>query len=119
MQTSIFRMEMVGDTLVLAPGENVSNLTGLDVASEVENVLGEIQRMQATRVVVDLGDAQYFGSYMLELMHRIWRQVRAHGGKMAVCNASPFGREVLQVTRLDTIWPVVSAREEALRAMLE
>lgn len=39
------------------------------------------------------------------------------GGSLALCNLSTVGREVLQITHLDTRWPGYLSREKALSDM--
>jgi hypothetical protein len=50
-------------------------------------------------------------------MAALWKRVRGGGGKMAVCNVSETGREILQVTKFDTLWPIGPSRQEALKAV--
>ena len=37
---------------------------------------------------------------------------------MALCNASDFELDVLQATKLQSVWPVYASRSEALAALL-
>ena len=38
---------------------------------------------------------------------------------MAFCNVSNHEKEILQITRLDHLWPICSSRSEALAAVKE
>ena len=116
-RSQVFQTETEGSTLIVTTLENVSNLMGNEIGVEIDRLLQQFRQGGLTNVVVDLGKAEYFGSYMLEVMNRLWRQVRGKRGRMSVCNASDFGKEVLHVTRLDTLWPVCDARDEAIRVV--
>jgi len=48
----------------------------------------------------------------------MWQQISERGGMMAICNVSEMEREVLHVTRFDTLWPVCGSREDALEKVL-
>ena len=67
--------------------------------------------------IIDLGTLDYFGTIMLELLLVLWKRVSAKGGKFALCNVSPIGLEILQTVKFDTLWPIVSDREQALEAV--
>jgi hypothetical protein len=47
-------------------------------------------------------------------MVQMWKRVKGKGGKLAICNVSPIGREVLSAARFDMLWGVRTSREEAL-----
>ncbi|MBP90115.1 MAG: hypothetical protein CMJ64_25980 [Planctomycetaceae bacterium] len=55
-----------------------------------------------------------FGSVMLELMVILWKHIKTGTGKFVVCNVPAVGKEVLQTTKLDTLWTILPSREEAL-----
>jgi hypothetical protein len=52
-------------------------------------------------------------------MHVLWQKVRAGKGKMVLCNVSDVGREILHVSRFDTLWPICDSCEKALEAVAE
>ena len=41
--------------------------------------------------------------------------MRANGGQMAFCNVSAHELEILELTKLDTLWGLYGSRDEALR----
>ena len=84
---------------------------------ELAGLLDRIEDTGVQHAVVDLEQSAYFGTSMLQAMAAIWKRVRARGGKMAVCNVSDTGREILRVTRFDTLWPICSSQQEALEAV--
>ena len=51
---------------------------------------------------------------MLEAMLVLWKRIVDSGGRMAVCNASPTIRDILRVSRFETLWPVCDTLDSAL-----
>jgi anti-anti-sigma factor len=113
----LFDVEVRQPTLIVVPQENVSSLTDERVQPELVRLMKTLEDPKLRNVVVDFGQIDYFGSSMLEALLKLWKQVHGQAGKMAVCNVSAIGREVLQVGRFDTLWDVFDSREEALKAM--
>jgi anti-anti-sigma factor len=112
-----FSIENAGETFVVRPLDCVGNLAGPALKAELDGLLEELRHRGSTRVVIDLQRLPYFGTNLLEAMHMIWRPVRAKGGKMALCNVSDVGQEILRVSRFDTLWPVLPTQEEALATL--
>ena len=48
---------------------------------------------------------------------KLWKRIRKVDGSMAFCNVSAHEQEVLRVTRLDTLWPVCTSREQAVEQL--
>lgn len=112
----VFQTERLGATLVVIPQQDLGGLDAVTVRPQVESLLGQLQEEpQAAGVVVDLKRVAWFGTSMLEVIHVLWRRVHPRGGKVALCNVSPVGREVLRVSQFDTLWAIHATREEALR----
>ena len=58
----------------------------------------------------DMVKVNYFGSSMLEAMLYLWKKINTEGGKMAVCCVSDTAREILELSRFDTIWPICQSQ---------
>jgi anti-anti-sigma factor len=118
-QMSIFDVRIENATLIVAPRGDVSTLSGEDVHAELPELLNQLQETEVKHVVFDLKKASYFGSILLGAMSALWGRVRTRGGKMAVCNVSETGKEILQVARFDTLWPICDSLEEAMEKVRE
>lgn len=114
MISPLFEVEVTQPTLIVLPQENVCSLADERVQPELMRLQERLENPALRNVVIDFGRIEYFGSSMLEAMLKLWKQVHALGGRMAVCNVSEIGREVLQVGRFDTLWQVYDTREAAL-----
>jgi anti-anti-sigma factor len=109
----IFDSESDGDTLIVMLLGDVSTLIPEKAKEELNQAL-ELLKPPIKHVVVDFEQINYFGSLMLGSLHLIWRRTKQSGGKMALCNVSSTGREVLQVARFDTLWPICNSRKAAI-----
>ena len=74
----------------------------------------QVEGSQRPLLLLDFTHTEYMGSRVLEILFRTWKRVTDRGGRMALCCLSPFCKEVLHVTRLDTIWTIESSRKSAI-----
>lgn len=102
-------------TLILALEGKVGSLNAADLLSEVDVLLDEVNWDGIDGVVVDFADVDYFGSEVLEAILRVWNRVHPAGGRLAVCNLSDVGRDILSLSRFDTLWQVADSREAAVQ----
>jgi CPA1 family monovalent cation:H+ antiporter len=77
-----------------------------------DDVLGRIKN-----VVIDFHRTDYYASTALIFFMRLWTRVKRGNGLMAFCNLSDHEKEILQVTKLDRLWPICESREQALQAV--
>lgn len=69
------------------------------------------------RVVIDLTYTKFFGSSFIEVLFRVWNRVNGAGGKFALAGLTSYCREVLEVTHLDKLWPLLPNEAEAVAAI--
>jgi len=108
------RTEQAGETLVVAPLFTFATFAEAGIATEWSTVQDQLRAPGVKNVLVDLGEIPYFGSTVLEWMVQMWKGVRAKGGQLATCNASPIGREILATAQFDKLWGICDTREAAL-----
>ena len=112
-----FTVEQADDTVIFCAIGSIGGLVEDAARHEWDALLRQVDDANAKHAVIDLGALDYFGSIMLELLVVLWKRVHAHGGKLALCNVSPVGLEILQTAKFDTLWPIVPDREQALEAV--
>ena len=112
-----FRVETTGDTLVLSTIGNIDGLFEHDMKEECDALLDEVARRQAKHLVIDLRTLGHFGSLLLYLLSVLWKRIDAMGGKLVLCNLSSVGKQVIQTSKLDSIWAISPSREEALASV--
>lgn len=99
----------------------LSNDYGVMENHEIEqfqrNLTAGIENRERPRVIVDLTATSYIGSTFLEALINIWQKLKDKGGQMVLCGLQPGTREVVSVTRLDTLWPLYETRQAAIQAL--
>lgn len=111
----LFKTFTVGPVFVIELLGVVSSLADSSVLQELEEVRTDLRQGGHKALVVDLAQAAYFGSSLLEAIRILWNDLSACGGRIALCNASEVGREVLQVAKFDQVWPLVNSRNDAIK----
>ena len=114
MNEDVFLVEHVDETLVVTPTSDLSELDFDRIQSSAEKVIRTFDRSSMRNVVLDLSRTTYHGSTALGFFVRLWKRVKTVGGNMVLCGLSHNEKEVLHVTRLDTLWPQRDTRDEAL-----
>lgn len=112
--TPLFSSEQDGDVLIVVFGRSVPTFSDSQLLSEFEVLITAPREPQVAHVVVDFGQMPYFGSGMLEAILLLWNKIHPSGGKLALCNVSSVGQEILQVSHFNTLWPVCDSRQQAL-----
>jgi anti-anti-sigma factor len=112
-----FTVEQDGDAVIFAAIGTLGTLVEDAAREEWDALLAQIDDANAKHAVIDLGALDYFGSIMLELLVVLWKRVNANGGKLALCNVSLVGKEILATAKFDTLWPILEDRMEALETV--
>lgn len=112
-----FIVEHSGDIVIFSAIGSIGGLVEDAARTEWDALLHQVDAADAKHAVIDLGALDYFGSIMLELLVVLWKRVGAKGGKLALCNVSPVGLEILHTAKFDTLWPIVPDREQAMTAV--
>lgn len=115
--SKVFRVVIENDVLIVELAGVVSSLADDSITRELDMVREQLRSTGCKSVVVDLGQVAYFGSSMLEAIRAIWNELTPCSGKLALCNASEVGREILQIAKFDHIWPLVGTRDEAIQLL--
>lgn len=114
----IFEIETDQNILIVVPQGDISSLEEDEVHTELQTALNALKTTPGLmHVVVDLQLAPFFGSTMLGAMIKLWQAITAAKGKMVLCCASDFEVDVLQATKLDSVWPQYASRAEAIAAL--
>lgn len=114
-----FTVEQDGDAVIFAALGTLGTLVEDAAREEWDALLAQIDDVDAKHAIIDLGALDYFGSIMLELLVVLWKRVHANGGKLALCNVSLVGKEILATAKFDTLWPILEDRAEALETVRE
>jgi len=110
----LFTMERHGEILILSPNMNLSELELSSFDEETRAVVQHFEEYGFRSVIFDFTGTDYYGSTALGFFVKMWKRVRNADGQMAFCNVSDHEREVLKLTRLDSLWAICSSRNEAI-----
>lgn len=113
-ESRVMDIERQGDVVVVSLLRNVTALTDDHLVAELGKVLELLREGEAKHAVIDLHQISKFGSSFLETLRRIWKATREQHGKMALCNVSDLGREIIHVAKFDSIWHICDSRDEAV-----
>jgi anti-sigma B factor antagonist len=115
--SKFFATEIVGQTLFVVPNQKVVSLTGSELAKERAAFLETMRSCDVRAVVFDLSALEAFGSLMLGTLCLTWKQARDQGADMVLCNVSAIGRQVLDRSRLSSLWPIYGSPELAIESL--
>jgi anti-anti-sigma factor len=112
-----FTVEHADDIVIFSAIGSIGGLVEDAARTEWDALLNQVDAADAKHAIIDLGELDYFGSIMLELLVVLWKRVGAKDGKLALCNVSPVGLEILHTAKFDSLWPIEPTRELAIKAV--
>jgi len=112
-----FALERAGSVLVVVLGQSLDSLCGSELLEERSILLDEIREPTIGAVVIDFANVEYFDSLVLDTLCQVWKHLREREGKMALCNLSEVGDQILRTSRLDTLWHLRPSRLSALESL--
>jgi anti-anti-sigma factor len=98
-------------------GVKVIHLAGSLTCEGVEQVnqAFEAEILDGKHLVIDLTGVDLVATPGLRMLLSADRVLKHTGGRMVLTGSNPFVLDVLHRSKLDTVWPLVPSREEALR----
>ena len=113
----LIQTDVIGDVMLLQLRGSVSSLADHGILNTLDDLRRQRGNIGLKKLVIDLTQAPFFGSSLLEVIRVLWNDIHAEEGKMVLCGPSPVGRDVLQIAKFDHVWPIVDTREEAFDLM--
>jgi anti-anti-sigma factor len=110
----IFGIEQRGETLIVSPVTDLSELDYRQVEDGLNEVLQRLADVPAKHVVLDFHRTDYYGTTALSCFLKLWKRVVSGNGKMVFCNVSEHEQEILKINHL---WPIYPSRDAALQAV--
>ena len=114
----MFKIDKQDQLAIVSTQRDLREFEFGEIEEKGRELLGLLDRREVRSVVIDFEGTDYYGSTALSFFVKVWKRVRANGGKMAFCNVSPHELEILALTKLDTLWSLKDSREEAIRDVL-
>ena len=106
-----------GGWTVLVMGREFGRIDELHVPDAREKLLAAADEALAAdgqRLLLDLSAVDFFGSSFIEVLFSTFRRMRDGGGRFAVCGCTTHCQEVMEITRLDSVWNVFRDRPAAV-----
>ena len=108
--------------LAVQDGVTIVSLVGPEYESLDERLLDGIRTAlldiaQATNpplLVLDLSHTKFFGSAFIEILFRVANRMKNRGGKFAISGLTEYCAEVIHITHLDSLWPVLPNSSDAV-----
>jgi anti-anti-sigma factor len=94
-------------------------MSALDNANLIESrseLVDAIRKTTTSAVIVDFSQVGYFGSLLLDTLCVVWKSLRERSGTMALCHVSDVAQEILAKSKLNSLWPIYSSRQDAIDA---
>lgn len=101
----------------LGPKSESLSLDGQALQEFSTTLLTQAAEAEPPLLLIDLSSTNYISSSVLEALVRAWKRIKERQGVMALCGVEPFCLEVLQVTRLSTLWKMYPTRAEGVAAL--
>jgi len=83
-------------------------------ASSLSNPLKELLADDRSNLILNLSALTYVDSSGLGQLIAIWTSIRDRGGKLIVLRPSPQVRKQFEITKLDTVFTIVTDEAEAI-----
>lgn len=101
----------------LGPKSQSLSLDGQALQQFSTTLLTQAAEAEPPLLLIDLSSTNYISSSVLEALVRAWKRIKERQGVMALCGVEPFCLEVLQITRLSTLWKMYPTRAEGVAAL--
>jgi anti-anti-sigma factor len=105
------------DATVVEAGSSYDSVADQKLSEFAALVLDEARTCEPPNLVLDLTNTQYIASNFVELLIRVWKQLKGRGGVLALCGMQPLCAEVVHIMRLDSVLSVYPNRAEAVAAL--
>jgi anti-anti-sigma factor len=101
-------------TVVALVGAEYENLDQCLLEGIRNSLLDVAQSADPPLLVLDLSHTKFFGSAFIEILFRVANRLKNRNGRFALANLTDYCAEVIHVTHLDSLWPVVATTQDAI-----
>jgi anti-anti-sigma factor len=113
----LFLAEFHHGVLVVVPLGDFESFRWPEMEDASKMIFEIIRNEPAVRILVDMSRLRQCGSALLGIMLRVWKTVSPQNGVLAFCCVNADVAEILQQTRLDTLWAIYPNREAAFASL--
>jgi anti-sigma B factor antagonist len=113
MAFSYTTSEQKGITIIHLAGEIIDKM---EAAAFIEQA-GKLSAGGNNNFVLELSELRYMNSSGLNVLVSILTKARNAGGEVVVCNLSKKVKDLLVITKLDTIFHILPTVEDAIKKL--
>ena len=102
------------------PDTHIVSLEGdMDFQSspDVRRELTKLVDQKSSKILIDLSKVGYIDSSGLATFVELFQKMKRYGGKLALYNLTGAVRSVFEIAKLDSIFKLVSSKDEALATL--
>ena len=111
----LFHVEQLDHTVVVTPLRNLTELGTDDLLDcDPGGAIRLLELRQARNVIIDCHHIDRCCSSAVGLFIRLWKRSQANLGRMAFCNVSPHMQQIVEILRLDAVWPAFGSLSDAV-----
>ncbi|QDU81293.1 Putative anti-sigma factor antagonist BtrV [Polystyrenella longa] len=103
-QATAFNVSHQDDITILSVKERFRSLDELHIYEMSTQLIDLARNMEPPLLVIDLSGVTYFGSSFLEILFRVWHQLRKREGELVLCSLQEHCEEVIRISNLDQLW---------------
>lgn len=104
-----------GNVTIIAFGAQFESLDEFALDQIRDIVLDAVKTAEPPKIVIDLTYTKFFGSSFIEILFRVWNRVNSQpDGGFVLSGLTSYCREVLEVTHLDKLWPLLPNEDAAV-----
>lgn len=85
--------------------------------NEFNNIIAEHLKENIKNFIIDFGDIKYINSTGLSIIFRGYLSVHKSGGKYKIANLNPKLKNLLSITKLNTLFDIEESIEKAILSL--
>jgi anti-sigma B factor antagonist len=113
MEFSYTTVQQQGLTIFHLTGEIIDKVQAADFVEQTT----KLAAAGKTRFILELSELRYMNSSGLNVLVNILTKARNAGGEVVVCNLSKKVKDLLVITKLDTIFHILPTVEDAIKKL--
>lgn len=111
-------IDRIGEVVVARLGVRYDAFHEAEAAALEKSLIEAVAGSAKPRLVLDLSKTEYFGSATIETLFRVWKKMESLGpSKMALAAPTPFCEEIIEVAKLDNLWPKFADVDSAVASL--
>ncbi|MDK3159471.1 STAS domain-containing protein [Kamptonema cortianum] len=96
---------------------DVSGEFDLANAPKARALFDQLAKKQAKAIVINLTEVGYIDSSGLATVIDIFQRSRKYQGRLALCNLAPAVKNVFEIARLDSVFPIHADEDSAVKSL--